>query len=322
MSLLDDKIEKSRNICILGHISPDGDCIGSVLTIYNYIQNKWKGTDKYVKPYLQNFSDKYKILPNADKISHDTNDAVTYDLAIIVDCGTEDRLKEFARYYKEAKDSIVFDHHENNRLECSEKVVDSKSIATCQILYDQIDKKFLDKDIAICLYVGIATDSGVFRYKSINKKTFDIAGELIGYGFDFTRLLDIIVFNNSLVQRKAQALVFDRLKLLHKGTVSYSYITQDEINSLNISKNELDNMIVYLREIDNVRVAAFAYPLAREIYKLSLRSTDSKINVARFAEMHEGGGHALASGCTYCGSIESVSKNFEKDIIEYIESCD
>lgn len=320
MSILDEKIEKASNICILGHTNPDGDCIGSVLSIYNYILLKYK--DKKVKAYLQMFSPKYNVMKNADKISHDDNDAVIYDLAIVCDCGNEDRLKEFARYFREAHDSILFDHHENNTIAANVKVVDDKSIATCEILYDNFDKNYIDKDIATCLYIGIATDSGVFRYKATTRKTLNIAGELISYGFDFTNLLDSIVFNNSIVQRRAQAIVFERIKLLKNATISYSYITDDELSRLHMSKNDLDNMIVYLREIDGIKIACFIYPIGNNIYKLSLRSTDDRYNVARFAEKHEGGGHALASGCVYYGTIDAICERFEKDIIEFAESCE
>lgn len=318
MSILDEKVKKAESICIVGHINPDGDCIGAVLSIYNYIKNEY-GDTKKVKPYLGEFSNKYLILPNADKISDATNDAEIYDLAISVDVGSTDRIKDYARYFTEAKDRLVYDHHEKNVLDAIDKVVDESSIATCEILYGEFDKKYIDKNVAICLYLGIATDSGVFRYKATNKKTFSIVSELIEYGFDFTKLLDDIVFDNTLQQRKAQGIVFDRLRLLCKGKVSYSYILDEEVIALKLSKSEIDNIIVYIREITGVKVAAFAYASGHNIYKLSLRSKDDAINVAEFARLHDGGGHALASGCLYYGNIEKVSNDFEKDIAEFIK---
>ena len=117
------------------------------------------------------------------------------------------------------------------------------------------DKAFIDEDVAICLYLGLATDSGIFRYKSTNRKTFLMAAELIGFGFDFTKLLDTIVFENSLSQRKAQGIAFNRLKLLCKGKVSFSYLTQRDLDELNLKKNDIDNIIVYLREMENIKIA-------------------------------------------------------------------
>ena len=318
MGLFDERIENAKTICILGHQTPDGDCIGSTLAIYNYINNKY-GDTKIVKPYLEEFSKKYLILPNADKISDDLKDATKFDLAIIVDCSNVDRLKDFKRYFEEAKDSIVFDHHENNDIPAKVSVVNPDSIATCEILYPFFDKAFIDEDVAICLYLGLATDSGIFRYKSTNRKTLMMAAELIDFGFDFTKILDTIVFENTLSQRKAQGIAFDRLKLLCKGKVSFSYLLQSELDGLNIKKNDIDNIIVYLREMENIKIAAFVYPVGVDTYKFSLRSKFDELNVAEFAKEHEGGGHMLAAGCIYHGKIEAIEKTFEKDMAEFIE---
>lgn len=318
MGLFDERIEKAKTICILGHQTPDGDCIGSTLAIYNYIKNKY-GDSKLVKPYLDEFSKKYLILPNADKISDDLKDATVFDLAIVVDCSNVERLKDFKRYFEEAKDTIVFDHHENNDIPAKVSVVSPESIATCEVLYPFLDKTFIDKDVAICLYLGLATDSGIFRYKSTNRKTFLMAAELMDFGFDFTKLLDTIVFDNSLSQRKAQGIAFDRLKLLCKGNVSFSYLMQSEMDELGIKKNDIDNIIVYLREMENIKVAAFAYPVGVDTYKFSLRSKCDNLNVAEFAKEHEGGGHILAAGCLYHGKIDAIEKIFEKDMAKFIE---
>ena len=318
MGLFDERIENAKTICILGHQNPDGDCIGSTLAIYNYISNKY-GDAKIVKPYLDEFSEKYLILPNADKISSDLKDATKFDLTIVVDCSNVSRLKDFQRYFDEAKDSIVFDHHENNDIPAKVSVVNPKSIATCEVLYPFLDKKYIDKNVAVCLYIGLATDSGIFRYKSTNKNTFLMAAELVDYGFDFTELLDKIVFENTLSQRKAQGIAFERLKLICKGQVSYSYLLEEEMENLKLTRNDIDNVIVYLREMANIKVAAFAYPVGTNTYKFSLRSKYNILNVAEFAKDHEGGGHILAAGCIYHGNIDDVGKIFEKDMAEFIE---
>lgn len=318
MNIFDEKIDNANTICILGHERPDGDCIGSALSIYNYILNKY-GSEKKVKVLLDTYSHKFNILPNADKIVCDDKIADTFDLAIIVDSSGLDRLGNFKRYFEEAKDSILFDHHEHNNFPSKVSVVNPDSIATCEIIYNYLDKNFVDKNVAMCLYIGIATDSGVFRYKAVNKNTLKIVGDLIEYGFNFTNLLDKIVFDNTIAQRKAQGLAFEKLKLICKGQVSFSYITSDELIDLKLEKSDIDNIIVYLREMENIKVAAFAYQVGNDIYKISLRSRYDDFNVADFALNHEGGGHALAAGCIYHGDIDTVKNNFEKDMSYYLE---
>ena len=318
MNIFDEKLKNANSICILGHERPDGDCIGSALGIYNYILNKF-GASKKVKVLLDDFSKKFFILPGSDKILNDDKIADIFDLVIIVDSSNLDRLGKFKRYLDESKDSILFDHHENNLIPSKVSIVFPDSIATCEIIYNFLDKSFVDKNVAMCLYVGIATDSGVFRYRNTSKNTFKIAGELIDYGFNFTELLDHIIFNNSVLQRKSQGLAFDKLKLICKGQVSFSYITSDELMSLNLTKNDIDNIIVYLREIENIKVAAFAYQVGNDKYKLSLRSKLDSVNLVDFAIKHDGGGHALAAGCMYYGTIDIIEKKFEKDMADYLE---
>ena len=318
MNIIDEKIEKSRKICILGHINPDGDCIGASLALFNYINNKY-GNDKKVSIYLDAFSEKFLKLPNADKISNDKNDATTYDLAIVVDSSSIDRLGEYVVYFNEAKDTLLFDHHENNTIPAMVSVVFKEAIATCEIIYNFLDKNYIDKNVAMCLYIGIATDSGIFRYAATTEKTLQIAGHLINYGFDFTKLLDDIVFDNTFLQRKAQGIAFDRLCLLCKGQVSFSYLEDTDLETLKINKSDVDNVIVYLREIADIKIAAFAYQVGNKIFKVSLRSKCNNINLAEFAKKHDGGGHMLAAGCMYYGDIDSVKKHLEVDLGEYIE---
>ena len=317
MNIFNEKIENANSICILGHERPYGDCIGSTLAIYNYIVNKY-GDKKIVKPILDYFSPNFNILPNSDKISNDTMDANKYDLAIIVDCSSVDRLNDYKRYFEEAKDSILIDHHENNTIPSKVSIVFPESIATCEVLYSFLEKEYIDVNVAKCLYLGIATDSGVFRYRATSNKTFEIVSKLVSFGFDFTSMLDKIVFDNTLNQRKAQGIAFDRLKLICKGQVSFSYLNEEDMISLNIDKRDIDNIIVYLREIENIKVAAFAYQVGNDIYKLSLRSKFDSIDVSEFALLHEGGGHKLAAGCIYHGSIDKIESNFTKDIGEFI----
>lgn len=314
--ILDERIEKASTICILGHEHPDGDCMGATLSIYGYIKNKYP--DKKVTPYLDDFQKKYLIMPYADKISSSLNDATKYDLCIVVDSGNLDRFKKTVRYFNEAKDTIVIDHHKENSVPAKVSIVDDTSIATCEILYDQFDKKYIDDNVAACLFVGISTDSGGFRYTTVSKRTFRVCSELIDYKFDHTKLIDTIMYENTLSQRKAQSYVFDKIKLIAGGKISIASMTDEEMQKFGITKLEIDNMIVYVRDITGVKIAAFVYETGYNIFKVSLRSKDEKYDVAEFARLHEGGGHKMASGCIYHGDLNKVMANLEKDLKDFL----
>ena len=316
MSILDEKIEKAKTIAILGHMNADGDCMGSELGVYNYILNKYP--DKKPKVYVLNPSKRFSYLSGFDKISDASNDAEIYDLTIVCDVGTLPRIeKDFHEYLLKAKDKLIIDHHETNDFNYDSMIVEPKAAATCEVLYKLMDKDFIDKKIAECLYTGLATDTGVFRYSCTSSETMNIAGALMDKGIDFTTILDKAIFNSNLNQRKAEAIAFNNARYLCKGRVIFSYVPREDVERLNLHKNDLDNIIVYLREIENIDVAVFCYSVGYNIYKLSLRSNSDKFNVSNYALKHDGGGHIRAAGCTIKADINKVMQIINDEMIEF-----
>lgn len=317
MNKLESKIKKAETIVITGHINPDGDCLGSTLGLYNYILNKYP--EKQVKVHLEKSNEKFKILPGYDKIDDDSNDGMIYDLCVVCDCSTKERFKPFEDYFENAKDKIIIDHHETNEINDVVVILDGKAPATCQILYDLLeDKQYVDKNVATCLYTGLAHDSGVFRYSSTNKRTLEIAGELIATGIDFTEILDTTMFMKKWEERMLTCEVLKRAKKICGGDIIYSYTTLDEMSRFGVTKKDIDNIVVDMRENIGVKVAAFAYELKENVYKISLRANGNLINVADFAKKNNGGGHKKAAGFTLNMSLQEVEKYLDKNLVEVL----
>ena len=95
--MLEKYLDNVKNICIIGHVNPDGDCIGSALAVYNYIISNYN--DKFVTFYAKNHNPKFSFLSGFDKIVERDNENIKYDLAICVDCASSDRLGDFLNYY-------------------------------------------------------------------------------------------------------------------------------------------------------------------------------------------------------------------------------
>ena len=111
--IFEEKIRNASSICIIGHVSPDGDCAGSVLGAYNYIKNM-RGDDMDVVPYLEELTEKFSFLSGYDAVRSERDDR-RYDLAVVCDCADPDRMGRFLKLFKEAKDSAVIDHHITNQ---------------------------------------------------------------------------------------------------------------------------------------------------------------------------------------------------------------
>ncbi|MCQ2610040.1 MAG: DHH family phosphoesterase, partial [Lachnospiraceae bacterium] len=251
MNILNEKIEKADSIVILGHMNPDGDCLGSTLSIYNYIRYKYSGKKK-VQVHLEDSSKKFRVLPGYDAINDKQGDGVVYDLCIICDCSTFERIKGFEQYFNNAKDKLIIDHHETNEMKDIDIVLDGKAPATCQIVYDLLDKEYIDKNVATCLYVGLAHDTGVFRYNSTTKHTMEIAGALMEKGIDFTTLLDETIFMKSYNTRLITAKIIERAEFYHGNEVIFAYTDDKELKEYGLSKKDIDAVVVDLRETDGV----------------------------------------------------------------------
>lgn len=314
MTNLDLLIDEAKKICILGHINPDGDCIGSTLGLYNYIKNKYD--DKFVRVYLEKASDKFNILEGFKEISQDLNDAIDFDLCIVCDCGSEERIKDFVVYLKRAKKIMIIDHHETNNIKCENIILDKNAPATSELVYKNIDKKYIDKKVAECLYVGIAHDTGVFRYSNTNKNTLIIVSELIDKGINFSELLDITMFKQKFNQKVITANIINRAKFLCKGKVLFSWTNKEEVISLSLDNRDIDMVVGYMRETIGIDIAVFAYEIGVNIYKISLRSNGEKINCADFSKKYGGGGHKKAAGFTLKMSIEEIEKFLSENISE------
>ena len=310
--VFDDIIQKNKNICILGHINPDGDCVGSVLAIYNYIINKFKN-EKNVKIYLEHPNEKFNCLPNFDKISSNDYDNIVFDLAIVCDCSSKDRIKQFCNYLNTAKNVFVIDHHETNEFDYKNMIIDSMAPATCQIIYDLLDKQYINKDVAKCIYLGIAHDTGVFRYSNTNKRTFEIISEIYNFDINFNKILEDTIFTQTISQKKIAAMIFSRAEIYQNGKVIFGYVLANELEEFGLGRKDIDRIVGSLLEIENIILSAFTYEISDKIFKISLRSKNETINCAEISKKYGGGGHKNAAGFTFNGSLSDI-----RDIIKNI----
>ena len=320
MNVLNEKIDKANSICILGHTNPDGDCLGSTLGIYNYIKYKY-GDSKEVCVYLEKTSNKFDIMPGFNKICHEVNKDKIYDLCIICDCASRDRVKDFIISYDNSKDKIIIDHHETNNLDCENIILNADAPATCELVFDNLEKEYIDKNVATCLYIGIAHDTGVFRYSSTTRHTLETVGYLLDKGLDGNHLLDVTLFMQTLKQKKITAMIIDRAELISENQVLYSYVLNIEMERYKVNKDEIAYVVSEMREVFDIKLAVFCYELEiKNVFKVSLRSNDERINCADIAKSHNGGGHKKAAGFTLNMSEIEMKKYLDEYFIKYLNN--
>ena len=300
---LKEALQGVKTAAILGHIRPDGDCIGSCLALYNYIETYFP--EIQAKVYLQDFMPEFLMLKNADKIEHDCSEDVVYDVCFSLDSADKARHGEYVKYFDMAKKTVVIDHHISNQGFAEEHLILSDASATAEMVYELIGKENLTKEIAECLYLGIAHDTGVFQYSNASPKTFRAVADLLETGIDASRIIDETFYQKSYAQNQVLGKTLLESKLYLEGKVIVGVVSLKVMEEYGVTPKALDGIVSQLRYTRGVEVAVFLYELVPEKYKVSMRS-NGKVNVSSIAGSLGGGGHVKAAGCEICGTCEAV----------------
>lgn len=226
MSRLIEMIETAETIAVLGHIHPDGDCVGSCLAVCNYIREQYP--EKVVQVYLEKPPVKFNYLKYFDEICQDAHTGKTYDLCICLDSAALDRLGEFAAYLDSAQASICLDHHVTNSGYAQENFVLEASSAS-EVVYGFLDLDKISKETAECIYTGILHDTNVFKNSNTTEHTMEVAGKMMSKGINFAKIIDESFYRKTYVQNQilGRALL-ESVVFLH-GTCIFSVVRRRDM---------------------------------------------------------------------------------------------
>lgn len=305
-----EQIQKAEKIVILTHESPDGDAVGSALTMKLMLEKLDKKADVIMTEYSRMFN----FLPSANTIIQESPEK-RYDLAISVDCADLKRLM-CKEYFEKAKNTITIDHHGSNQMYADINFVNPVSPACCEVLaglfgYFKID---ISKEIGTCLLTGIITDTGGFRHTGITPETFEFTAELIRLGVDETDIYKRTLNTKTRANFELTKRVISRMELLEDGKISFTYIDKKDEDETGAEPGDHEGLVEIGRDIEGVEVSIFIRQKDEEnAYKISLRS-GSTVNVSDVCMMFGGGGHPRAAGALIQGSVEEVKEKLLKEL--------
>lgn len=314
----------AKTIGITGHIRPDGDCIGSTMALWQFLKKELPSTD--VEVVLQKPSPVFDCIKGVDKLLEDTsgcdNEKQTmpkrsYDVFFVCDSIIE-RTGIGEVYAKDAGVVVNIDHHISN-LGCGDfHYIVPEASSTSELIYDLIleadpDKKYIDDEIAKAIYMGIVHDTGVFQYSNTAPKTMRIAAELMGYGFDFSKLIDETFYEKTYVQSQIMGRALLESVRFMDGKCIVSAVDRKMMDFYGANSKDFEGIVNQLRIIKGVEVAIFMYETGTLQFKVSLRS-NGKIDVSKVAAYFGGGGHVRASGCEMMGTFHDVVNNLSEQI--------
>ena len=317
MTVLEQMLEQTGSVVILGHVRPDGDCLGSTLGLYHYIQTNYPAIRAAV--YLEESSPKFGYLAGYDAILHET-DEERYELCICLDCGDEERLGSFGVFLANASKSLCLDHHITNTRFCEVNLVSQNASSTCEVLFEQLDEEKIDKAAAECLYTGLIHDTGVFKYSCTSARTMEIAGKLMAKGIDFGSIIDNSFYKKTYVQNQILGRALLESITFLDGKCIFSALRQSEMEFYGVNGKDMDGIIDQLRLTEGVEVAIFMYQTGPQEFKVSLRFQNA-VDVSRIASYFGGGGHVRAAGCTMSGRIHDVVNNLSLHIAKQLDAA-
>lgn len=312
------EIENANSIVLLGHMRPDGDCVGSCLGVYNYVIDNYP--DKEIDIYLDSFRPEFAFLRGADKILHTKQDK-TYDLCISIDSGDLDRHGEFVTYYHTAKRTMCVDHHISNEGFGDVCFLKTDCSAAAEALFTLFETDKIGTECAECLYLGIVHDTGVFKYTNTTRQTMEIAGVLIEKGARSAFIIDGTFYKKTFKQNKMLAKALEEAFLMFDGKVIVSCLTKEVFDENDATNLDTDGVVDALRITEGVEAALWMYEYPKKgKFKCSLRSNDI-VNVNLVACAFGGGGHVKASGCEIEGDKDTIILKVTELIKEQLDKA-
>ena len=301
--MLNHVLSQVNTVAIGGHVRPDGDCVGSCMGLYQYIEKCFP--DIQVDVYLEEIPDSFLMFEVVKEISHEVKEEKTYDLFISLDCADKSRLGFSENLFDKAKYTVCVDHHISNAGFANENYIVAEASSTAELVFRLIDKEAIDTEIAECLYLGIVHDTGVFQYSCTSPETMESAAHLMRKNIRASEIIDKTYYEKTYAQNSVlgYALLHSYLTLNDKCIVSY--VTKDVMNEFQVKQKDLEGIVSQLRVTQGVEVAIFFYEIGADEYKVSLRASGD-VDVSKVAQVFGGGGHVKAAGLTMKGNVQDI----------------
>lgn len=319
-------LEKYQRICLLSHINPDGDAIGSLLGLYWYLKQTGKTVGMAIPNRMPHFLD---FLPGSKKIKVYAEDARSADrligmaqLIICLDFNEADRLGDMIRPFNASGAvKILIDHHPGPAKFADHIISFTRISSTAEMLFlliRAIEKKpWLNKNTATCLFAGIMTDTGCFQYSSSLPRTYTTVAELLKQGIDKDKIYSGIYDSFSAGRMRLMGFALhEKMVILKDIHTAYITLTRKELKMFSHVTGDTEGFVNLPFSIRGIKVTALMIE-KKDHVRLSFRSRGT-VDVNRFARLHfNGGGHRNAAGGECYEPMEDTTARFEKLIREF-----
>ncbi len=291
-----DRLKQGRNVCVIGHAKPDGDAISSVAGLVAILERYGIAAAGCIADQLPWY---YRSLPGTERIS--TPDKVrgqSFDTTVIVDSSDLSRIGGAEVLLGGAPPDITLDHHRTNEGFGKLDYCDSGSAATAMIVLE-ISRAMvpLDEELAQLLLLGIATDTGFFKFANADAEVLARAAELVQQGARLQPIASAVLEHRSLSTLKLLGRLFDTIQVREEGKLAYGWVSEGMLRETGCTDQDTEGFVGEIRALHEVEVAVLFVESPPGEVHVSLRSK-SYVDVSEVAAALGGGGHARAAGCS------------------------
>ena len=295
---------------ICGHVSPDGDCLGSQLALMCALRRLGKRANVVLVKEDAVDGNLQATLPFVDELVPASQYVGACKTFIGVDVPTRERIGEAACELLDAADSsFTIDHHAAETTMCQHVHVDPDAAATTLLIWELVSYLGVsrDGDFATCCYTGLVTDTGRFQFQNTDERAFRFAAEMVAAGAEPAEISREIFQNRTLASVKLEGVAISRMALDLESGVAITHLGLSDFEACGAVKSDAEPIIDVLRSISGVR-AACVLREQEDCIRGSLRAKDAT-DVSAVAREFGGGGHVAAAGFTlHCGMEEAFNK--------------
>lgn len=303
-------LKACTTVLISTHKSPDGDALGSQLGLMLTLEKMGKTV---IAHNLDPVPEIYRFLPQYERIRIGKPVQGRYDAFIVVDSDPS-RTGLFDKTYP-ADVLINIDHHITNTLAWPLTWLDTAASAAGEMIFTLVQELGvrIDRDIALCLYTAVFTDTGSFRYSNTTPESMKIAATLLEAGADPWLVTENVYESFSYPRLKLLGTVIANMERSVDGRTAWVVVTEELYRRTNTTSEDTDNFVNFVRSVKGVEVAILFRQTGSAQYKISMRSK-GRVDLSGLAQSFGGGGHKNAAGGVLDGTLEEVTKRVLADV--------
>ena len=303
-------LKNNNNFLILVHGNPDGDTLGCGLALKAALLSLGKTARVCCGDSVPK---KFDYMGGVD------SDDFTPDKIVAVDVADEKLLgKSFEAKYSGRID-LCIDHHGSNRLYATQTLLDDKAAAACEIILQLIRELGvgINKNIADCIYTGLTTDTGCYRYSNVTPRTMRMAADMIEAGAENAKINTVMFETKTKTYVALERLALDGMKMYFDGKCAFITITQEMYRISGSDESEVDAIAALPRQIEGVVVGITMREKTDGTFKVSMRSSEDA-DVSEICATMGGGGHPRAAGCTVKGDLSNATRTVLSNVEKFI----